>query len=201
MHKLFAFLSIFLFAGPALAAITSNSISSEFAKLSPTKRAEIATLIALEAEKASSSLSKIPTVEPDDVEPWLKLIDHMGAGLMKLAHDLGVEVNTLLTSPIGLIAVGLIAYHVMGDLLVGIFTGLLWFALITPLLILYFYKVVIPVTGHVEVTQKRMFGDPVQVQVPVRRKVSFEDKDGNGPEWTFFSLLVAHCFVTMIFIA
>ncbi len=185
-------LTVLLSASPPAFGQTAPDGWSE---LTTAEKAEIAVLVAQKAEK-----QVITPVTAEEVEPWLKLIDHLGTGLVTLAHNLGVEANELLMSPVGAVVVGLVGYHVMGEELMGFFAGLTFFSLALPIWLLFFYKTVIPVKEYREVTLARSFGRaPVTVQVPVRRKPNWEDD--NGPEWVATIGIALIFLVTIIFIA
>lgn len=191
---LVAFLAIFLLAHPALAGIGTDDISSEWGKLTPTQQAEMAAAIAKKAAETQTPPKPLVTVEA--VEPWLTLIDHMSEGLVKLARELGVTANELLVSPVGIITVGLIAYTVMGEDLVEVGVGLLWAALTFPLLILFFFKSVVPVKEYAE-TKKAFFGREYTVHKPIRRKVVFGDGEGFNVDWVFVIMLAINGIVTL----
>lgn len=191
-----ALVGILFLAGPALATNGVDAGDLSWNQLTHRQKAELA----LEAADmvASNQVPAIP-VKADDVAPWLALIDRVGEGLVKLARDLGVTANELLASPVGVITVGLVAYHIMGAEVVGVLCGLLWFFLTLPLMLLFFYKLVIPVQGYESRTLARSFGrNPVTVDVPVRREVTFDDK--SGPEWVFVIVLLLQLFVTICFV-
>lgn len=206
---LLALLGMFFLAEPALAqkdeGITTNSIESNWNKLTEQQKAALATQIARQSGENDDALDfKGPVVSAEDVAPWFSLIDTMGEALVRLARDLGVTANELLRTPIGTITMGLIAYHVMGNEIMGILVGLLWFALTMPVWLLLFYKLVVPVVKYETVKQERWYrDDPIEVQVPVRRRVTFSanEPDGCGPEWVSTISLVLIFVVTLICIA
>ncbi len=185
-----------LLAGPALAeGIDTDDIASTWKQLSAQQRAEMASLIAQKA--AETTTPSGPLVTAEKVEPWLTLIDHMGEGLVKLARDLGVTANELVVSPVGMITVGLIAYTVMGDQVMDLGIGLLWAGLTFPLLLLFFFKSVIPITEYAEVKQ-RFFGHEYTVHRPIRRKMVFGADEDFNVDWAFAGLLLLNGLVTVI---
>jgi hypothetical protein len=201
MKMIFTILMSLMIASVSWAAIDTVDISDDWNKLTTAQRAEMAQII---ANKATT-----PVVAPsvEQVEPWLELVDHLGEGLVKLARDLGVEANTLLKSPVGVITVGLVAYHVMGDDIVELAAGLLWFGLTFPIWLLFFFKVTIPVIDYREVRKKTLFKGQITVDAPVRRKPTFamhtnyDSTNGAGPDWIAAIALAAQLLVTVIFIA
>lgn len=198
-----ALLGALLLASATTAEIYANDISNDFNQLSALKKAEAALEIAkmVDAGKQTTETVVLPTVTVDEVEPWLKLIDRLGEGLVGLAHDLGVEANELVKTPVGMVAMGLIIYHVMGDAInegIDVVLGIGWFFLTTPFLVLYFYKAVIPIESYVEVTLRSRFrwvGDRVVVK-PIRKKMELE-WEVFGPGWLFVILLVLHVLLTL----
>lgn len=211
MRALFAMLFVLLFnialAAPASArtdnpGITTDSIEGNWNNLTEEQKAALAAQIAKSA--SGNNVDAFGGVSPRNVsaeaiEPWLTLIDKVGEGLVRLARDLGVTANELLRTPVGVIAVGLVAYHVMGAEIVGVLVGMLWFSLTFPIWILLFYKLVIPVVEYKEVLQTRRFWGPVQVTVPIRRKAGFSED--SATEWVMTLLLVLDLMITVIFIA
>ena len=199
-------LGVLFLAGPALAqnrgGITTDSIESNWDKLTEEQKAGLAAQVAQQAGKNDVTFNGTPipkNVIAENVAPWLSLIDKVGEGLVRLAKELGVTANELLRTPVGVITVGLVAYHVMGNEIMGVLVGLLWFALAMPVWLLLFYKLVIPVVKYETVKQARWGRDPVEVQVPVRRRVTF-DSD-SGPEWIGTISLIFLLIVTIAFIA
>jgi hypothetical protein len=203
---LLVLLGMFFLAGPALAqsqGITTDSIESNWGKLTEEQKASLAASIAQQAGKNDVTFNGTPipkNVSAEDVAPWLSLIDKVGEGLVRLAKELGVTANELLRTPVGVITVGLVAYHVMGNEIMGILVGLLFFAIAMPVWLLCFYKLVIPVVKYETVKQSHWYrSNPIEVQVPVRRRCTFDDD--SGPEWVSTISLVLIFFVTIIFIA
>lgn len=203
---LLVLLGMLFLAGPAFAqassGITTESIETDWNRLTQEQKAQLAAQIAQTAGKNETTFNGtvIPkNVSAEDVAPWLSLIDKVGEGLVRLAKELGVTANELLRTPVGVITVGLVAYHVMGEEIMGVLTGILFFSIAFPVWLLMFYKLVIPVVEYKLVKQARWGRDPVEIQVPVRRRVTFDDD--SGPEWVSTIALVLLFFVTIVFIA
>lgn len=190
-------IGVLMFSTPALAGIDRDDLAG-WGRLSESQRIEIAQIVQTKAEEAVSA--KVPSVSVEDVEPWLKVIDHMGTGLVQLAHDLGVEANELVKTPIGMMAMGLIAYHVLGNDVLDIIIGFIWFFVTVPLLTLFFFKAMIPIKDYAEVEVKGWRG-PKKVMKPIRRRPCFGDAEGFNVDWIFFVLCVGNVMVTMCIIA
>jgi hypothetical protein len=196
MKNFLIFLMISIFAFPAVANIGADDISPQWNQLTPQQQAEMAQLI---AQKAAAGSTTLPDVEPEEVEGWLKLVDKVGEGLIKLAHDLGVEANELLKTPVGMMTMGLVVYSVMGEQILELATGMIWFFLTFPILVAIFYKMLIPVQGWEKVQKNTLFRGVVECDVPVRRRVCFKEDANN--EWVFLVLFVLQMLITITFIA
>jgi hypothetical protein len=84
----------------------------------------------------------------------------------------------LIKTPVGvIIAVGLL-YHIMGPDVLDIVIGFAWLGITIPLLLLFFFKGVIPITEYREAEVKGWRGMRV-VAKPIRRRMDFS---GNGDE-------------------
>jgi hypothetical protein len=202
---LLTLLSLFCLGGLAAGAqtgITTDSLQVTWKNLTEEQKAQVAKIVAEKATENRTAFngSVVPKdVTAQEVEPWLVLIDKVGQGLVRLAQDLGVTANELLATPVGIATIGLVAYHVMGNEIMGILTGLLFFSLAFPVWLLCFYKMVVPVVKHETVMRNRLGRDPVAVQVPVRRRCTFEDD--SGPEWVSTISLVLIFLITVLFLA
>lgn len=199
-------LGMLFLAGPALAqqgrGITTDSIENNWNNLTEEQKASMAAQIAKTAGQNDTTFNGVPipkNVSAESVAPWLSLIDKVGEGLVRLAKELGVTANELLRTPVGVITVGLVAYHVMGAEVLELLKGLLFLSVTLPIWLLCFYKMVIPVVEYKTVKKSRWFREPVDVQVPVRRRATFDDDA--GPEIVGTLSLVAIFLVTVIFIA
>lgn len=189
MKQLILAFFLICLASPALALT-----QSEYNELSASGQAAVMQAIA-DSEAAASAVPK----SAKEVEEWVRLVDAVGQGLGQLAKELGVQANELLNTPVGYITVGLIAYNVMGNDLMGIFLGLLWLGLTVPFWLLWFVKVTIPVVSYKEVKKSTLFRGVVTCDVPVRRKPDFEGDA--GPEWVSLVTMVLMLFTTLIFIS
>ena len=187
-----------LVAAPVLAdgyrGISTTDIADTWAELNPQERAEMATII---AKKAAAKKTAIANVTVEEVEPWLLVIDRLGSGLVKLAHDMGVEANELITTPVGVLAMGLVVFHVAGDEVIEIFVGLLWFFMTCPFLVLFYFKSVVPVVEYVEVPVKR-FGKSAVVVKALRRKMEFGGSF--NVEFVFILLVSFNTLITLCII-
>jgi hypothetical protein len=200
------FCAIMMFNSVATADIALDALSSEWTKLTAVQKAKLAGLITEEASSATSLIASIPpSVDAEKIEPWLKLIGEVGDGMVELAHALGVEANELIKTPIGILAMCLVVYHVMGSALFGIAGGLLWFSLTMPFLILFYFKSVIPIVEYKEVNRSLRSDSDVTIVAskPIRRRMTFGDgdEDEGSVDWVFTVLLVLTFFVTIMFLA
>lgn len=198
---LLASLGLFI-AASASAGIDTSNIKDNFAKLTEAQKAAIAAQVEEQAKQnnvnpVNGVVTAVQNVDADDVEPWLKLIDKVGQGLVQLAKDLGVTANELLRTPVGLVTVGLVAYHVMGAEVLGIFKGLLFLAVSLPVWFVFVRKFAIPLDHYATVKRRSIFGTLYETQIPIRQK-----PDWNEPgAWFALLGIVLVMLITTVFVA
>ena len=189
MRKFFSLFALLLVLGWTTPALASDTVVIPgVGDLTDEQQAKIALQV---AQFAKTKVEPITTMIPeaDQVEPYLKLIDHMGQGVVTLAEKLGVTANDLLTTPVGMVAVGYLAYTLMGNSLAGVLTGMLFIIIAFPVWLFFFYKTVIPITGHKKIMVQRRKGDPVEIDQPVRRTVTFSGPQCLPEVWSLIMLI------------
>jgi hypothetical protein len=180
-----------------MAELTAQDISKDFNKLSLQDKAEVAKWIAQQNTKKAAAT--VPPVEK--VKPWVELFDGLGDGIVKFAKDMGMTANELLNTPVGYITVGLVAYKVMGELITELIALFAWVSILTPLLLLYLFKITIPVVETKQITKARLFREPVTVDMPVRAKFRFSEGNGLARCLSFFFFLGVYVLGIAIIIA
>lgn len=202
LHFAATLLLVLLLAGPALAGkggITTDSIEGSWNQLTEQQKAQLATQIAKEASKNDTLFNgQVVTknVKVDEVEPWLSLIDKVGEGLVRLAKDLGVTANELLVTPVGVVTVGLVAYHVMGDDVIDAFSAFAFALVAFPLLTLFFFKSVIPVIEWKEFVVDGWRGKRVVIR-RIRRTPIFGASEDFNQDW-LFAIVAAASFLIFV---
>jgi hypothetical protein len=153
-------------------------------QLTDIQKTEITEIITLALEKTQIDTS------------WASIIDHISDGLAQLAETMGVQVKELLQQPVAIVAMGLVVYHFAGSIVIG----LIWFCLATPLLILFFLKAVVPVTGYMQVEKGTWFQPSTNRTryKKLRRVPDFAMRDtGPGPDWVFALFCIGHAIMTL----
>jgi hypothetical protein len=191
---------LLLFASPALATPASD-LQSAFKLLPAGQQAEVAAFMAKKAAQAATGQVATPAplidVSADEVEYGLKLIDHLGAGLLNLAKQLGVEANVFVQSPVGMVSMGLLVYHVAGAAILKLTIGSAWFFLTMPLLVGFFFKAVIPITGYADVTMSPWWlKGEVKRSRPIRKQLTF-NFNGCAATWVFVICLAVQIIATL----
>ncbi len=201
----FIILIILAFASPSMAALDRHSIGYDFENLSDTDKAEIVSLIATKNKNGQDV-----NISKEEVEPYLKLINSIGEGLIKLAKDLGTTANELIYTPVGIVTVSMIAYHIMGDKVLNIILGIGFFWTMFPIWLILFYKIVIPIEEYEEVIKKYWFkNETYVVKKPIRTKPAFflgygsnnKENRACGNVWVFTVILLFIGLITTIWVA
>lgn len=80
----------------------------------------------LQAEQIKESGSGRPTT-PQELKEWVMIGASVGEALAATARSLGQEVNTFATTPVGMLAIFLIIWHMFGAMMVHVFFGMFFF--------------------------------------------------------------------------
>lgn len=117
-----------LFPLVATAAIETNGLTDK-------QKAELA----LQAAQMKEQATAIPA-NPEDIKKWVGMGEEIGNVLIGLSGKLGIAMDQLLDSKVGLIAVLLIVWHVIGSALIHIGLGIMWLIIMTTLWWRLFHK-------------------------------------------------------------
>jgi len=121
-----------VFALSTAHAVTPNI--SGWENMSDVQKAEI------ELQVAQNAVATGP-VKAKEVQEWINVGKSIGVGFGAAAEELGVGVDKLMASDTGKIAMVLIVWHYLGDQMLGVFGGLLWFSFGIPLWFIYFKRI------------------------------------------------------------
>ena len=88
-------------------------------------------LEAAKMKKEAAQTVKIETAE--EVSKWVNVGKEIGLGLNATAKELGVTANELAGTPVGMIAIGLIAWNYVGADIVGVLFGTFWLMFTIPI--------------------------------------------------------------------
>ena len=126
--KRFLIALMMVFTMQAANAVSYNADVPGWSDLSDTQKAEIK----LKAAQAAEAQSKVP-VSANEVQEWVNVGKSIGVGFGAAAKEIGVGVDELMKSDTGKIAMFLIVWHYIGDQMLGVIGGVLWFLLFIPL--------------------------------------------------------------------
>ena len=100
----------------ALAEITSSSVvNAGFSKLSEAEKAEVVRMV---AEKSSSGVGSV-----EKIDKYVQIGSNIGKGLASTAKEVGVAVNEFATTPVGIVAMMLLVWNMMGKAIIMIALG------------------------------------------------------------------------------
>ncbi len=157
---LFSFISLSSFAFSGSGLTTTSLDAAGFSKLSEPQKAEILKNVATAAEGVNQSTGNVV----DTASKILTFSDQFGASLAATAKSLGIAVNEFARSPVGMLAAGLIIWHIMGGMIIHVVGGMI---------ILVFGSAVIktiinrnyPVHIEYDLTKRNIFGNHVQTKI------------------------------------
>lgn len=125
MKHIVLFIALAFAAFPAFAQdteqTTGQKLTAELAKMDDSEKAKVLRYIESPTSEAARR-----------AQDWIDVGAGIGESLAATAGKLGVEVNKFATTPVGKLAMVLIVWHYMGDDIMGIVSGLLWFAIFLP---------------------------------------------------------------------
>lgn len=172
------------------AAFAQQTNVSNFDKLTPVQQQEILQAVQQKAsENGFDAKKETPVVE--NTKGVLAYVaesgEAIGKGIGAIAKEVGVVVTDFLNTPVGMLAVGLLVWQVIGGDIVQMFTGIFLFTggnfIILPLM----YRWMSDRIDELEYTVHPWFG---LVAPQVRKKIVYRITDG---EWLFFFIIIACC--------
>jgi len=105
--------------------------------LSETQKAELSVQIAKMKEAAKTIPS--PKVSAAQVKEYSALVTAIGSGVKDTAVQLGVAANDFVKTPVGMLTAGLIAWNYVGETILGVAVGGVWFLVMISGWV-YFYR-------------------------------------------------------------
>ena len=158
-----------------------------FDKLSETEKAAIIQQI---AEKNSNNVPIVGNITPEKLDQFAQTGANIGKGLAAAAKEIGVAVNEFVETPVGILTVGLIVWHVIGDDIKGILGGILvW--VIGFSAIRFVSNRAYPIRYEYDMQKTNMFGNYV-----VKNKY----RDDFSPEMTAFTMIASGVVVVGIIV-
>lgn len=121
--------SVGVYAG----SITTEDLG-DFNSLTPAQKAEVVATIAKKTEQNAAdklAATALPTT-PEDMQRWVGVGAAIGKGMAEAAKELGVAADEFAKSTVGMIAIALLVWHILGADLVQLLVGGLWLCFWIP---------------------------------------------------------------------
>lgn len=98
--------------------------------------------VVIELKRKCVDLAKPSTsaIDVDSMGEYAELGKKYGVALSEVAKSIGTTVNELAQTPVGKFMLVMVAYRVMGDGVIGILGGIVWFSTMVPIWIYLFNK-------------------------------------------------------------
>lgn len=126
-----------------------------------------------------------PISSSNELTEYAELGKKYGLAMVEVAKAVGTTVNELAQTPVGMFLLFLVAYQVMGNDLIGIFGGTIWFATMLPLWLYMLHRLIL---NNRTVTET--YGENGKLQS--RKKSPFEWTNENG------AVFVVLCFAFLL---
>lgn len=84
-----------------------------------------------------------PTVNVDQMSEYAELGKKYGVALSEVAKSIGTTVNELAQTPVGKFMLVMVAYRVMGEGVIGVLGGMVWFLTMIPIWLYMFHRLVL----------------------------------------------------------
>lgn len=178
MKQLFLILALlFSFATPVLAASGCDNIEVSGMPES----------VVIDLKKKCVELAKpiVPSIDVDSMGEYAELGKKYGVALSEVAKSIGTTVNELAQTPVGKFMLVMVAYRVMGDGVIGILGGVIWFVTMLPIWMYLFNRMVFR-NRKTRSYQDINTGKTVTELEPI----NFEDQAGAVALWFLFILLL-----------
>lgn len=99
--------------------------------------------VVIDLKKKCVELAKpVTTIDVDSMGEYAELGKKYGIALSEVAKSVGTTVNELAKTPVGKFMLVMVAYRVMGDDLIGVAGGVIWFTTMIPIWIYMFHRLV-----------------------------------------------------------
>ena len=100
--------------------------------------------VVIDLKKKCIELAKpiTPSMTVDSMGEYAELGKKYGIALSEVAKSIGTTVNELAQTPVGKFMLVMVAYTVMGEGLIGVLGGVVWFSVMIPIWIYMFHRMV-----------------------------------------------------------
>ena len=136
MKKIFAAIALMIaMTAPALAQSGCDAIAVQ----------GMPERVVIDLKKKCVELARpiTPSMSVDSMGEYAELGKKYGIALSEVAKSIGTTVNELAQTPVGKFMLVMVAYNVMGEGLIGVFGGMVWFLTMIPLWIYMFHRMVL----------------------------------------------------------
>lgn len=101
--------------------------------------------VIIDLKKKCVDLAKpvTPSMSVDNMGEYAELGKKYGIALSEVAKSIGTTVNELAQTPVGKFMLVMVAYRVMGDGIIGVVGGFVWFSTMIPLWLYMFHRLVL----------------------------------------------------------
>lgn len=134
-----------------------------------------------------------PSLNVDSMNEYAELGKKYGIALSEVAKQIGTTVNELAQTPVGKFMLIMVAYKVMGDTVIGVLGGIIWFTTMLPIWLYLLHKLIL------RNTKTKTYYDKDQNQVVEHMPVELTG-DSFGLLFMFFVALLMICAAGFIMI-
>jgi len=185
MKALTLVLALVMCLGLSSQAISATKVEVDLEDLNSTTRNNVLEAI----KKQNEGLGAITDADPGKIKAWSTLFT---TTIKDVCQTLNVEVNAFISTPVGMLTAGLIAYKVLGEDLRGIIFGLgAWFAVV-PILFYVFAKYNFPKKFKV---YHEVAGKKALKEIKYIPRVKHEDRHGTDYTDSWRVVVSAICAV------
>ena len=100
----------------------------------------------IELKKQCVTLNSTPVSSVSEIGEYAELGKKYGIALSEVAKSIGTTVNELAGTPVGVFMLVMVAYKVMGNDIIGMIGGALWFSMMIPLWTWLLFRMVISIS-------------------------------------------------------
>jgi hypothetical protein len=151
--------------------------------------------VVIDLKKKCIELAKpaTPKINVDSMGEYAELGKKYGVALSEVAKSIGTTVNELAQTPVGKFMLVMVAYRVMGDGVIGILGGAIWFTTMIPIWLYMFNRMVF------RNRNTRRYQDITGKDVVEVTPINFEGQAGVVALWFMF-IMVLICVAGFIMI-
>lgn len=187
---------ILLAAAIALTSLSAVPVHAQMASCDSIAVEGLPEAVVIDLKKKCVELAKPakPVVDVDQMSEYAELGKKYGVALSEVAKSIGTTVNELAQTPVGKFMLVMVAYRVMGEGLIGVLGGFIWFTTMLPIWLYMFHRLVL------RNVKTKTYTDAAGKPVVERMPVDMEGPAGVVSIFMFFALgLICICGFFMVF--